>query len=136
MLRVTQASRQSPAVPQTPLTDIPNIGPASAAAFQRAGIAWAEDLRAIGADAAYQLLLESGERPHFIAYYVLVMGLQGRPWNDARGPEKEALRAAFDAIKARVTPVQKGRPGIEAALDALGVVPRKGQPTSSSPEKK
>ncbi|MFT6674406.1 MAG: hypothetical protein ACJAVM_000577 [Sulfitobacter sp.] len=38
-------------------------------------------------------------RPHFIGYYVLVMALQGRPWNDCKGPEKHALRLRFDAIK-------------------------------------
>ena len=54
----------------------------------RAGIDSAETLRALGADAAYRQLLDHGERPHFIAYYVLVMTLQGRPWNDCRGAEK------------------------------------------------
>lgn len=82
----------------TALTTIPNIGPATAAAFRRAGIATAEELRALGADAAYARLLAAGERPHFIAYYVLHMGLQGRPWNDCRGAEKLALRARFDSL--------------------------------------
>jgi hypothetical protein len=50
------------------------------------------------------------------------MALQGRPWNDCAGAEKAALRARFDALKAREMP--KGRPdALEAALDALGVVP-------------
>lgn len=86
----------------TALTSIPNIGPATAAAFRRAGITTAEELRALGADAAYAQLLAAGERPHFIAYYVLHMGLQGRPWNDCRGAEKDRLRARFDAIRATV----------------------------------
>ena len=66
----------------TPITAIPNIGPASEAAFARAGIHCAEDLRAVGADEAYRRLLNAGSAPHFIGYYVIVMGLQGRPWND------------------------------------------------------
>ncbi len=103
------------------------------AAFARAGIATAEDLRSLGADAGYLRLLQSGERPHFIAYYVLVMGLQGRPWNDCKGAEKAALRVRFDALKAAGH--DKGRSDLEAALDAIGVVERR-QPTSSRPEKK
>lgn len=119
----------------SPVSSIPNLGPASEAAFARAGITSAEDIRAMGADAAYLALLRSGTPPHFIGYYVLVMGLQGRPWNDCQGAEKAALRVKFDALKAQVG-TKKGRSDLEAALDALGVVERRPQPTSSSPEKK
>lgn len=80
----------------------------------------AEDLREIGPDAAYEKLLINGERPHFIGYYVLVMGLQGRPWNDCKGKEKDELRKRFDAIKAKSKPAPLSR--IEAELDAIGVV--------------
>ena len=107
----------------TPITSIPNIGPASEAAFALAGIHSAEDLRAIGPDEAYRRLLEAGSAPHFIGYYVIVMGLQGRPWNDCRGDEKKALRARFDAIKAGSS--KKGRSELEAALDLFGVVERR-----------
>lgn len=79
----------------------------------------------LGADAAYAKLLASGTRPHFIGYYALVMGLQGRPWNDAKGREKTELREKFDAIKAaaKAAPPKKGTlPGdLERTLDALGV---------------
>lgn len=70
-------------------------------ACTKAGIHSAEELREMGADAAYAKLLKSGVRPHFIGYYVLVMGLQGRPWNDCKGAEKKALRETFDALKAQ-----------------------------------
>lgn len=72
----------------------------------------------MGADAAYKHLLEAGTRPHFIAYYVLVMGLQNRPWNDFAPGEKEALRARFDAL---VASTEKRPEGIDAALDMFGV---------------
>ena len=112
----------------TPIRSIPNLGPATEAAFLRAGIPDAESLRALGPDAAYARLLASGERPHFIGYYVLVMGLQGRPWNDCQGAEKAALRARFDRIKAEASsraPLPGDlAPGLAAALDALGVIPR------------
>lgn len=129
----------------SPLTDISGIGPATAEGFARAGIGSAEELRLMGADAAYEAWLRAGNPPHFIGYYALVMALQGRPWNDCRGPEKAALRQAFDALKARAQSgaKQKGHPEIEAALDAIGVGLRRApqakarpQPTSSRPEKK
>ena len=124
-----------------PVSDIPNLGPASEEGFARAGIHSAEELSALGADEAYLRLMRAGTRPHFIGYYALVMGLQGRPWNDCRDAEKHDLRARFDALKATVGADDKGRLRLEAALDAIGVglrrtgAPRP-QPTSSSPEKK
>ncbi len=105
-----------------PVTSIRNIGPAMGTALAAVGIRSADDLRRLGADAAYELLLENGARPHFIAYYVIEMGLQGRPWNDCKGKEKEALRARFDAIVARS--FDKGRSDFEAALDRIGVIKR------------
>jgi DNA transformation protein and related proteins len=109
-----------------PITAIPNLGPASEAAFARAGIHTATELRNLGADAAYMRLLTSGTPSHFIGYYVLVMGLQGRPWNDCKGDEKKALRARFDAIKAEFAGShEKGRSDLEAALNMFGVVARR-----------
>jgi DNA transformation protein len=102
----------------TPVSSIPNLGPATAEGFARAGIECAEALRALGAEAAYARWLAAGEPAHFIGYYALVMGLQGRPWNDCKGAEKEALRARFDALKART---RRDLTGIEAMLDEIGV---------------
>lgn len=107
----------------TPVSSIRNLGPATEAAFARAGIHSAEELHDLGADEAYRRLIQSGTQPHFIGYYVLVMGLQGRPWNDCQGEEKKVLRARFDAIKAST--MQKGRSELEAALDFLGVIERR-----------
>ena len=108
-----------------PVSSIPNLGPASEAAFARAGIHSAQELRALGADEGYRRLLLSGTAPHFIGYYVLVMGLQGRPWNDCQGEEKTALRAKFEAIKASIRGTkEKGRSDLEAALSFFGVVER------------
>ena len=114
-----------------PITSIPNLGPASAAAFLRVGITSAEQLRALGADAAYSQLLQAGVAPHFIGYYVLVMGLQGRPWNDCQGDEKKALREKFDALKAAAH--DKDQTEFERALDRLGVVERKPGTTAVLP---
>ena len=107
-----------------PVSSIRNLGPASDAAFARAGITSADELRAIGPDEAYRRLLAAGTRPHFIGYYAMVMGLQGRPWNDARGDEKTALRVRFDAIKApaSATPPETGLPpDLADFLDRHGI---------------
>jgi DNA transformation protein and related proteins len=109
-----------------PVSSIPNLGPASEAAFAKAGITSAEEIRALGADEAYLRLLISGSRPHFIGYYVLVMGLQGRPWNDCKGDEKKALRLRFDSICAGLQGTDaKSRSDLEAALQFFGVVERR-----------
>jgi hypothetical protein len=106
-----------------PVTTIRNIGPASEAAFAKAGIHSAEEVQALGADEAYKRLLRSGSRPHFIGYYVLVMGLQGRPWNDCTGEEKKALRKRFDAIRAEA--FDKNLSALETELDRLGLGARR-----------
>lgn len=105
----------------TPVSALRNLGPATESAFARAGIHSAEQLRALGADAAYAALLRAGARPHFIGYYVLVMALQGRPWTDCKGAEKDALRLRFDALKAAHA-AKGGIAGIEAILDEIGVI--------------
>ena len=102
-----------------PVSSIRNLGPAYEASLARVGIRSAEALRDLGADAAYARLLENGDRPHFIGYYVLVMALQGRPWNDCKGAEKDALRVKFDTLKAKH--FNKNISALEADLDAIGV---------------
>lgn len=106
-----------------PVSSIRNLGPAFQESCTRAGITSAQQLRDLGADDAYARIIRSGTRPHFIGYYVLVMGLQGRPWNDCKGDEKKALRARFDAIKAAT--YDKGRSQLETALDAIGVIEKR-----------
>jgi DNA transformation protein len=110
----------------SPVSSIRNLGPASDAAFLKAGITTAEQLRDLGADAAYAQLVATGTRPHFIGYYALVMGLQGRPWNNCQGQEKAELRRRFDKIKATTTqtPPTDGSlpPSLEDALNRIGVL--------------
>lgn len=103
-------------------SSIRNLGPASDIFYSRAGIKTAEHLRDLGPDEAYFLALQAGGKPHFIGYYAMVMGLQGRPWNDCQGVEKKDLKKRFDTVKARLSHKEKGRSKIEAALNALGVV--------------
>ncbi|MDM7930945.1 TfoX/Sxy family protein [Tabrizicola sp.] len=110
----------------SPVSSIPNLGPASENSFARAGITTAEEIRALGPDEAYRRLLSAGTRPHFIGYYVLVMGLQGRPWNDCKGEEKKALRKRFDMLcKGFNGSEAKLRADMETALSFFGVVERR-----------
>lgn len=104
------------------LSSIRNIGPAFEASLNAVGIMTAEELREMGADAAYARLLQAGHRPHFIGYYVLHMALQGRPWNDCKGEEKKTLRKQFDALKAGS--FDEGRSELERMLDQIGVIDR------------
>ncbi|SHJ19860.1 TfoX C-terminal domain-containing protein [Shimia gijangensis] len=71
------------------ISSIRNLDPAYQDACHRAGISCAQDLHSLGADKAYARLLETGTKPHFIGYYVLVIALQGRPWNDCKGKENK-----------------------------------------------
>jgi DNA transformation protein and related proteins len=105
----------------TAITTIPNIGPASETAFAKVGITTAEQLRELGADAAYVRLMEHGTRPHFIGYYVLHMALQGRPWNDCKGEEKKALRMRFDALKSKG--YDRGQSELESFMNQIGLLP-------------
>ncbi|MBU2993581.1 TfoX/Sxy family protein [Octadecabacter sp. 1_MG-2023] len=105
------------------ISTIRNIGPASEALYNAAGIMTAEALHEMGADAAYAKLLSHGNRPHFIGYYALHMALQGRPWNDCQGEEKKALRKTFDALKAAHFNVEKSE--IDAFMDEIGLIDRR-----------
>jgi hypothetical protein len=104
-----------------------NLGPASEAAFARAGIDTAGQLHDLGADAAYARLLGSGARPHFMMFVALVTGLQNRPFTDVAPREKADLRRRFDAIVAAAAPAPQPPDApdsdLERALDALGIVP-------------
>ena len=103
----------------TAVSSIRNLGPAFEASCTAAGIHTAKALRDLGPDAAYAKLIASGMRPHFIGYYVLVMGLQGRPWNDCKGAEKAALRLKFDLIKSQTTVSKTSE--FERMMNIIGV---------------
>jgi len=101
-----------------PVSSLRNLGPRSDASFARAGIHSAEDLIALGPDAAYRRLLASGARPHFGGYWALTLAIQGRHWRECDSEEKAALRARFEQAKADSA---AARSPLEAELDRLGV---------------
>lgn len=103
-----------------PVSSLRNLGPAFEAECTRAGITSTAQLRDLGTDAAYAMLIAAGTRPHFIGFYVIEMALQGRPWNDCKGEEKAALRKRFDKVKTRT--VDTERDAFEAMMNAIGVI--------------
>ena len=105
-----------------PVSSLRNLGPAMEEACAAAGIQSADALRDLGPDEAYARLLKAGTKPHFIGYYVLVMALQGRPWNDCKGAEKKALRVRFDAIKAAHH--DPAHSEFEQMMDVIGIRPK------------
>ncbi|MBM7067424.1 TfoX/Sxy family DNA transformation protein [Actibacterium sp. 188UL27-1] len=105
-----------------PVSAIRNLGPAMEEAFARVGITSAQMLRDLGTDDAYRRLLAGGTRPHFIGYYVIEMGLQGRPWNDCKGAEKAALRKRFDRLVAEAHDPHQS--AFEKLMNEIGVVAR------------
>lgn len=107
-----------------PPSAIRNIGPKMEASFRTAGLDTADEIRGVGADNAYALLLASGHRAHFMAYVALVLGLMDRPWNDLGPEEKRALRARFDALKTAAPAARDGEdlpPVLAAELRRLGL---------------
>jgi len=107
-----------------PVSSIRNLGPAADSGYGRAGINSADEMRDLGADEAYGRYLAAGGQAHFIGFYALVMGLQGRPWNDCRGAEKADLRKRFDAIRAAVKSTRPSDSKIDLELARIGVVKR------------
>lgn len=103
-----------------PVTAIRNIGPATETQFHAAGITSADEIEAMGCDAAYTILIKAGAKPHFMAYIALWMGLEGRPFNSITAEEKKGLKQRFETIKANSL---KDTDGLEAFLDQIGIKP-------------
>ncbi len=98
---------------------IRNIGPKMADWFEKAQINTAAEIHDMGCDEAYKRLIDSGMRPHFMAYLALDAGLKGLPFNAHGNSEKQALRRRHDAIVSR----KENRPesNLEAILNEIGL---------------
>jgi hypothetical protein len=103
------------------ISTIRNLGPKMETLLGSAGIRTAEEVHELGVKEVYRRLLLAGRRPHFIAYYSIYLGLQGRPWNDMTPEEKASVRADFDRIAAEVSIGRGEDSRIEKELDILGV---------------
>lgn len=122
------AARTSADLPEDarPVTALPNLGPAMARLLEDAGYGTVRALHEAGSDQAYRALLDTGHRPHFMAYLALTLALQGRPLSDCPPDEKAQHRARFDALCARprapdAPPSDTAPSALAAELDRLGV---------------
>ncbi|WP_010138100.1 TfoX/Sxy family DNA transformation protein [Oceanicola sp. S124] len=106
----------------TEIRSIPNLGPAMQTAFERAGIASAEELREMGCDAAYLAALKAGMIAHFAAYMSVRLGLQGRPWTDAAPAEKAEMRQRYEGLRAAARDVAPPDE-LTRFLDRIGLPP-------------
>ncbi|MEL7215032.1 MAG: TfoX/Sxy family DNA transformation protein [Pseudomonadota bacterium] len=81
-----------------PVSALRNIGPALAASFAKAGITTAEEIEALGPDAAFMELVGAGRHLHFMGYMALWLGLQDRDFRDIASEERERLRTHYDTL--------------------------------------
>lgn len=105
------------------ISSLPNLGPGMTEALARGGIHTVTQLRATGADLAYEAVLRAGDRPHFMAFIAIVLALQGRSFRTLDTADKPALRARYDAIRARLkSSAPRADDGLDwAELDRLGL---------------
>ncbi len=75
-------------------TDLPNLGPRSLAILTEAGIGSADELKKIGAVAAYaRAKALYPDKVSLNLLWALVAGLEGRDWRDITAAEKDKLKA-------------------------------------------
>jgi DNA transformation protein and related proteins len=78
---------------EAPLAGLLNLGPKSAAILKEAGIGNADDLRKLGAVAAYaRAKARHPDRVSLNLLWALAAGLDGRDWRDLTAAEKDRLK--------------------------------------------
>jgi DNA transformation protein and related proteins len=78
---------------------LPNLGPASAAMLQAAGITTLEQLRGLGAVAAYEQVRRSGARVSLNLLWALEGALTGLPWQTVAREHRTSLLLALDGAR-------------------------------------
>ena len=76
-----------------PIEKLRNIGPKSGEWLRACGICTVEDLRSLGAIAAYQLVAQSRRGVSLNLLWALEAGLQDRDWRDLTETEKHSQRS-------------------------------------------
>ncbi len=75
----------------TPIQELRNLGPKSAAWIQAVGIDTVEAMRQIGPLVAYQLVKEKFPTAYRNLLWALVAGLQDQDWRDLNAAEKARI---------------------------------------------
>jgi DNA transformation protein len=84
------------------LRDLPNLGPASEAMLQAAGIATPDDLDRLGAVEAYRRAIRSGAPRHTMLLWSLDAALLGVDWRDV--PLERRREVSAEAERALAEP--------------------------------
>lgn len=83
----------------TPVARLPNLGPKSAEMLARAGVTTVEELRRIGAVAAYVRVRRAGQRASLNLLWALEGALTGLPWQQVAQEHRTSLLLALDAMQ-------------------------------------
>lgn len=94
MVAVLAGDGAQPAAPE--LARLPNLGPASAAMLQAAGITTLEQLRTLGSVAAYEQVRRSGARVSLNLLWALEGALTAQPWQTVAREHRTSLLLALD----------------------------------------
>lgn len=81
--------------------DLPNLGPSSARMLAAAGIRTQEELRALGAVAAFSRVRRTGGRPSLNLLWALEGALTGLPWQEVAREHRTSLLLALEAHEGR-----------------------------------
>lgn len=81
----------------TDVAELRNLGPKSARLLKEAGISTLEELRELGAIAAYKRLqFQFGKQVSLNFLWAMAAGLENRDWRDLSQDEKARLRAGLE----------------------------------------
>jgi hypothetical protein len=80
----------------SPIEDLWNLGPASAAWLREIGVTTIGELERIGAVVAYRLVKQQQPRASLNLLWALAAGLADRDWRDLTDEQKERLRRHFE----------------------------------------
>lgn len=84
--------------PETvPLATLPNLGPKSQAMLAAAGITSVDQLRQLGAVAAYAKTRQAGGNVSLNLLWALEGALSGLPWQEVARNQRTSLLAALEA---------------------------------------
>lgn len=85
-----------------PLSDLPNLGPKSAALLARAGITNLDQLRNVGAIAAYVMAKRAGGNVSLNLLWALEGALTGRHWREVAKHDRTSLLLALETYQQRM----------------------------------
>lgn len=81
---------------ETPLGDVPNLGPASVRMLSAVDVQTAGDLRRLGPDLVFRMLRESRIDASVNLLYAMAAGIDGRHWLDLSPAERDDLRRQIE----------------------------------------